>query len=745
MPYDITTKDGITLRNIPDDVPQDSPQLKARIEKIRGGNFKPVSANQQQPAQKDVSLADRGLNAWKGAKAAIAAPLVGINQRLGGENAQGISDAWREDMAATGAQPGGFGGQLTGGAVSVAPLAMLPGANTIAGGGLYGLIQGATMPTAEGESPAGNMAMGAGAGAAIPAAIRAGKTLRAVAVDPFTEAGRTRMAGNVLKRVAGEDAQAVAQRLMAARGNTPGFTPSVSQAAGNDGISAFERTMRAIDPQAFQAMNQEQKAALVSALSSIAKTPEERAIAVQLRDQAVKPLYDAAKQATVTGDETLARLMNRPTMKEAANRASRLAAERDGSFELTPAKKGATQYVDDVGNVVSDVPAMPKPDAKMRSLVNELIDSGGISRGELSDMGIDAAAKTRPGLFRKSGEGKTADELVMWMEQRGWLTESDIANANRFNTGGAHDLARGMLKEAIEGRPVFHPSQDDLAYQFGDRLSQWGNQYGNLQKQTLPGTQATYPGQAMHDLKMGLDDAIGTPGIGGLQGAERGAALDTKAEFLKWLESKIPEYGTARQTYADMSKPINQMDIGQELYNRFVPAIADQGGVPFKTGADAFSRALLRNGDQLASNVTGMKGATLAGIMEPDQLALLQGVSKDAGSIAASMAAGRGAGSDTVQKIAMSNIAQEAGIPTWVGNVASVPGGWAKRLGDLLYGNADDQVRQKLAYLMTNPKEAAQAMNAAGVAPSRLSDLLKKGGQWGAMSVPPGLQALAAE
>jgi len=35
MPYSITTKDGITIRNIPDDIPSDSKQLKDRVTKIR--------------------------------------------------------------------------------------------------------------------------------------------------------------------------------------------------------------------------------------------------------------------------------------------------------------------------------------------------------------------------------------------------------------------------------------------------------------------------------------------------------------------------------------------------------------------------------------------------------------------------------------------------------------------------------------------------------------------------------------
>lgn len=44
MPYSITTKDGITINNIPDDTPADAPELKQRVASIRGGGG-------QQPAQ----------------------------------------------------------------------------------------------------------------------------------------------------------------------------------------------------------------------------------------------------------------------------------------------------------------------------------------------------------------------------------------------------------------------------------------------------------------------------------------------------------------------------------------------------------------------------------------------------------------------------------------------------------------------------------------------------------------------
>jgi hypothetical protein len=45
MAYSITTKDGITIRGIPDDVPPDSIELKARVEKVRRGEVQGTSSS----------------------------------------------------------------------------------------------------------------------------------------------------------------------------------------------------------------------------------------------------------------------------------------------------------------------------------------------------------------------------------------------------------------------------------------------------------------------------------------------------------------------------------------------------------------------------------------------------------------------------------------------------------------------------------------------------------------------------
>lgn len=49
MPYSITTKDGITINNIPDDVSPDSPDLKARVAAIRAGGGSAALEKKEEP------------------------------------------------------------------------------------------------------------------------------------------------------------------------------------------------------------------------------------------------------------------------------------------------------------------------------------------------------------------------------------------------------------------------------------------------------------------------------------------------------------------------------------------------------------------------------------------------------------------------------------------------------------------------------------------------------------------------
>lgn len=541
-----------------------------------------------------------------GAGKAFADIGRGAGQLVGAVDRKDIDEAKRLDapLMNTGA---GTAGNIAGNLAALAPTVFVPGAATIGGGAAIGAASSALQPVGKDDSRLQNMAVGGAAGAAVPAVIRMAKVLKAGLVDPFTEAGRQRIVGNTLNRAAADPARA-AQNMSTTTGATPGFMPTAGQAADDAGIASVERTARAIDPAGFGDVDKSQRAALITALRGIGKTPEDRAMAVSAREDAVKPFYDAAKQAEIPGDAGFTELMKRPSMQAAAEEAANLARERGGTFALSQ------------GSPARQVPT-------------GLLDANG-----------------------------------------------------------------APITHAVEAVP------------------------------------ATYSGQSMHDLKMGLDTAIKDPARG-FMGAKRDAALGTKDEFLQFLESKVPEYGQARETFAAMSKPVNQMDIGQELYNRLVPALADGADVPFKVRADAFANAL-RNGDQVAKSVTGMKGSSLEGIMAPEQMATLQGIVKDSQLKAAAEGAGRGVGSDTVQKMAMSNLVDQAGLPSWIGALAPLRsvGGMARTAGDILYTKNDETMRHLLADVLKNPQSAAAAMQKAGVGPGAYARLLRMAGQDAAMA-----------
>ncbi len=172
--------------------------------------------------------------------------------------------------------------------------------------------------------------------------------------------------------------------------------------------------------------------------------------------------------------------------------------------------------------------------------------------------------------------------------------------------------------------------------------------------------------QVAHYTKLALDDAIGGAKAGGLAG-EAHAITGTRDKLVSLMESKdfAPAYREARQTYADMSKPINQMDVGQFLQNKLQPALSDFGAT-VRTTPQQYAQAL-RNGDQTARQATGFAGAKLENILSPEHFAMVNNIGKDLGRSAQAQELGMAKGSPTAQNLLGHDVLQEAlkgtGIP----------------------------------------------------------------------------------
>jgi hypothetical protein len=181
--------------------------------------------------------------------------------------------------------------------------------------------------------------------------------------------------------------------------------------------------------------------------------------------------------------------------------------------------------------------------------------------------------------------------------------------------------------------------------------------------------------------------------------------LTVKRSLENQLSKAEPSFRQAERQYAQLSQPVNQMQIGQELLNRMQPALADYGALGSETAAK-YAQAL-RNADQTAKTATGFKGATLERTMTPDQMSTLESVAQDLARKTTAQNIGRGPGSDTFQKLSMGNMAQQVGMPIGlVESIGKIPmiGGYLTRI----YGEADTQMQQALAKALLDPQATAK-------------------------------------
>jgi hypothetical protein len=191
--------------------------------------------------------------------------------------------------------------------------------------------------------------------------------------------------------------------------------------------------------------------------------------------------------------------------------------------------------------------------------------------------------------------------------------------------------------------------------------------------------------------------------------------LTIKKSLEHQLSKAVPEYGAANKAFADMSKPINQMEVGRYLSDRLGPALNDFGATN-ETPA-LFARAL-RNADQMVKESTGMKSLGLEKILTPKQLAAVEGVGRDLAR-AQNISAGRGVGSNTAQNLSSQNLLRRTlgplGMPeSWMeGSILPALMGPA-RIAQFAYNAMPEQkIQQLLADSVLDPKLAATLLKKA--------------------------------
>lgn len=239
--------------------------------------------------------------------------------------------------------------------------------------------------------------------------------------------------------------------------------------------------------------------------------------------------------------------------------------------------------------------------------------------------------------------------------------------------------------------------------------------------------------QGAHYLKRVIDRTINQAKLSGDADTAR-AFSGLQTEFLNVLDQLNPAYQQARQTFAQMSPPITQGQVLEAVGQRATNFRGDM------TPA-AFSRAM---GDQTARNVTG-RPVGMADVLTPEQMATLGNIRDDLLRSDFAQTAGRGVGSDTVQKMAFNNMMAQSGLPSALQNFPAlgVVGNLGQRFGQVVYRDANERMAQQLAQALLDPQQAAQLMEAGMVTPQMqaLVNGLRRGGAALGASTPGLIQA----
>ena len=211
--------------------------------------------------------------------------------------------------------------------------------------------------------------------------------------------------------------------------------------------------------------------------------------------------------------------------------------------------------------------------------------------------------------------------------------------------------------------------------------------------------------RGLHETKLALDSQINSleaklintknPSLD----AELKAKKTAKNRLLSFIENSevSPEYKIARETFARASKPIDQLESIAKLAEKSVSPESQK----------IYSAQFSRNFDALKKD----------GILTDRQINRLEAIKKDLERVSFAEKEGKGVGSDTVQKLAYSNMANQVGIPNALRGFSGgqMLGNVAQRVGKLAYGDANKELAIKLAETMANPKQAALLMEQAGL------------------------------
>lgn len=605
-------------------------------------------------------------------------------------------------MKTTAGKVGNIGGNV---AIAL-PTVFIPGANTVTGSGAIGAGMGFIQPVASDESRLKNTVVGGALGAAAPvvartvaAGVRGAKAL----FEPFTPGGREAIAGRTLQRF-GVDAADVAGATSnpTVTGARQTLAEQITRPEGAAGAARLQDSLGVVDPKFGRKM--------------LAREVENNAARV-------KTLRDLAGEG---GAKTAAEAARQATAKEAYGKAFNSDSNvfyHGGSYEgggpikqvlyLTKDPDIAASYVQGGKDLGRDVNELRKltfsgTNAAPEQEVNQLAKILGI------DNGFNAPAS----VFDAGLHGKDkVDALVSALKLKGYdhAVLPDVAydlgkeGASTIVFRGGN-VGKAGLTPAMESQVAALMKMPAIKAAIKD-----AQELALNQGKTLDTSGST---EGLHNMKLVLDDQIANLSNGTVSQVNKAKSIQAaRDKLVAFIESVSPEYKTAREGYAAMSKPINQMDIADTLFRKGTSATSDLGGTP-RLMPDKYVN-LLKNEEATVKAATGRDLGKLSQVLDPDQFQKVMAVGQELDKAAAVGRAANGPGSATAQRLATQNILHQMFPDKWASNTVL---NTVMRPVQFGYNEiAEPKIQAVLADLIMNPAKAQAALQAAKTAPQRLS------------------------
>jgi hypothetical protein len=137
----------------------------------------------------------------------------------------------------------------------------------------------------------------------------------------------------------------------------------------------------------------------------------------------------------------------------------------------------------------------------------------------------------------------------------------------------------------------------------------------------VPGQTAEITGESMHYIKRALSDiAYGPTATTGVGRDTQLAARKLLDDYVKVFETKVPQYGQARQVFSDLSAPVNQAQVLKVLEK---PGGGERIG-PFLNVLGRGEEAMLKR----AGGRGGARFESLSEVLTPEQISVVRDVAR---------------------------------------------------------------------------------------------------------------------